>query len=122
MVAGHMALLELPSELHVFPTPAARDAALGAEAGLCVAITAHLTFEQLFLQLGPPPNKRWAPPLLCRLLVRALLAESAGELARLAADAHSVRAATEALAELRGAGVTAEHFDGLGVSEELRAL
>jgi len=111
-----------PEQLRVFPSRLAVDRWLRLEPGECSTLSGVTTFGALLESLGSLGSSRYAPPLLCRVLLRTLLASSTGWMRDAARDPFAVRAVHRAVVELRQAGVTSGHLVGRSISPGLAAL
>ncbi|MBI3179066.1 MAG: hypothetical protein HYZ27_05355, partial [Deltaproteobacteria bacterium] len=79
------------------------------------------TFPELLRGLGSLGGRRYASPLVARIVTRAVMLETPGWPRASAHDVYDVRAVQTAMAELRGAGISSERLAG-ATSEALRTL
>ncbi len=106
------ASLPLPEHLRIYPSRLAIAAAV-RRCGRDAVFTADATtFAELLRSLGSLGGRRYASPLVAHIMTRAVMLDTPGWPQSAAHDAYDVRAVQRALAELRGAGITAERLAG----------
>jgi len=117
-----MPLLPLTTHLRIFPSRRAASRALQRSAAEVIDATAYQCFDALVQGLGHLAGRRYAPPMVRRLLVRELLATDLGYWRSAAHEPVRVAALDHALMELRAAGVTSGHLGQSALSPALAEL
>ena len=110
----------LPRSLTIFPSRLALEHALQPLADTCIATDHATTFTGLISTIGAAIDGQYIGPERARLLVRHTLEQVDNAWAEQAHDAWHVKQVHSALAEVRGAGITARTLQRSPASAELQ--